>query len=248
MSSLKHIRIVIILLAAASFTPAARAAAVYNAAKDFSLSANPRGAWSYGYEDQLGGPLNLYDVPTAGWRDAPNLDAWTSSALDVDPNISHNRTTSELSFLGDSIHVPANGLTIHPGPSGEPSVLRWTAPTPGRYQVTAAFRGNDQTGPTTDVHVLHNGTSLFSGEVTAYGAGPSFTRAVTVQIGDTIDFAVGRGSNADYSFDSTGVSATITSLPEPVAVVAPLFTAFALLHRRRSSSPGARTTNPDSGG
>ena len=243
MTNLSHIRIVIALMAAASFTPAASAAPIYNAATDFSLSANPAGPWSYGYEDQLGGPLHLYDGPTAGWRDAPGLDAWTSDALGVDPNISHNRTASELSFLGDTIHVPANGLTIHPGPSGEPTVLRWTAPAPGRYQVTAAFQGNDQAGPTTDVHVLHNGTSLFSGEVKAFGAGPSFTRAVTVAAGDTLDFAAGYGSNGNYFFDSTGVAATITALPEPVGVVTPLFTAFALLHRRRSTSPGARTTS-----
>ncbi len=186
------------------------AATVYSAANDFSLLSNPNGVWSYGYENSLGLTLVLYDVATMDARATLGLDSWTSSSLGVDPHIIHNRTSSPLNIAG-SVTVPANGLQFHPGPADEFSVIRWTAPAGGAYTLDVAFRGNDFVGPTsTDVHVLHNTTSLFTGNVSAYGPGPSFTTVVTVFCGDTIDFLVGVGPNGTHFFDSTGIEATIT--------------------------------------
>ena len=60
--------------------------------------------------------------------------------------------------------------------------------------------------------MLHNGIGLYTGEVT--GSGPSsdqsFTTTVSLAAGDTIDFAVGYGTDGGYGYDSTGVSAVIT--------------------------------------
>jgi hypothetical protein len=230
MGGLTYIRIftAVLAVAAAALTPAVARGAVFDAASDFSLSANPNGAWSYGYQDSLGGPLNAYEVATADWRGTSNLEAWTTDRIGVDPNISHNPTDAELSFV--TVHVPPNGLTLHPGPGGQPSVLRWTAPAADAYAVTAAFRGNDET--TTDVHVLHNDASVFDGRVTTYGEGPSFSTVLTVAAGDTIDFAVGNGSNG-YFNDSTGLSATITPLPEPLGMMALSLAALGLMRRPR---------------
>jgi len=218
---------------AAAAMPSAAAGAVYNAANDFSLSANPSGVWSYGYEDRLGAPLHLYNQPTANWRGATGLDGWTFSTLPLDPNISHNRSTSILTLSDTGVHLPANGLTIHPGAGGEPSVLRWTAPTAGVCDLAVAFRGNDETGTTTDVHVLHNNVSLFDGQINAYGSGPSFSASLPVAAGDTVDFAAGYGRNSNYLFDSTGVAATVTLLPEPGGLFAACLVSVALLRRRR---------------
>jgi Ca2+-binding RTX toxin-like protein len=79
----------------------------------------------------------------------------------------------------------------------------------------------DFVGPTTtDVHVLHNGVSLFDGVVNGYGpgSGPSFSGNVSVTAGDTIDFAVGYGPDGNCYFDTTGIAATITT-PAPAPVV-----------------------------
>jgi len=92
-------------------------------------------------------------------------------------------------------------------------VLRWTAPASGNYQVKAVFWGDDFAGPTTtDVHVLHNGVRIYSGEVSGFGpsSDQSFMSTISVAAGDTIDFAVGYGTDGNYGFDSTGVSAVIT--------------------------------------
>ena len=95
-------------------------------------------------------------------------------------------------------------------------MLRLTAPASGNYQVKAVFWGDDFVGPTTtDVHVLHNGLGLYTGEVTGFGrpsSDQSFTTTISVAAGDTIDFAVGYGTDGNYYFDSTGVSAVITQL------------------------------------
>jgi hypothetical protein len=66
------------------------------------------------------------------------------------------------------------------------------------------------TPTTTDVHVLHNSGTLFDGAVTAFGAGPRFDSTVVVAAGDTIDFAVGYGSNHTFDCDSTGLGAVIS--------------------------------------
>jgi hypothetical protein len=184
-----------------------------SAANDFSLAGNPNGVWGYGYTNSLGaGLLSLYDVATPNARGAVGLDSWTASIIGVDPHVIHNSTPSPITF-GGSVTVPAHGLQFHPGPDEQFSVIRWSAPAAGAYKLDVAFRGNDFIGPTsTDVHVLGNNLPLFNSNVTAYGPGPSFTTIVSVSAGDTIDFVVGVGLNNNYSFDSTGIEATICAV------------------------------------
>lgn len=101
-------------------------------------------------------------------------------------------------------------MSLHPGQAGEYSYVRWKAPAGGTYLVEASFTGIDFGGGTTDVHVLHNGISLFDGLVNGYGSTASLpVTPVTVLAGDTLDFAVGFGSNGNYYFDNTGLTATI---------------------------------------
>jgi hypothetical protein len=52
------------------------------------------------------------------------------------------------------------------------------------------------------------------------GSGPSFATSLAVLQGDTIDFAVGIGSNGTYISDTTGLAATITiaAVPEPTGI------------------------------
>jgi hypothetical protein len=40
--------------------------------------------------------------------------------------------------------------------------------------------------------------------VNAFGSGPSFSSSRIIQAGGTIDFAVGRGSNGSFLYDSNG--------------------------------------------
>lgn len=64
------------------------------------------------------------------------------------------------------MHHPAF-LNVHPGASGQRSVVRWMAPAAGSYKVLGQFEGIDTNGTTSDVRVAHNAAILFSANVTA---------------------------------------------------------------------------------
>ncbi|WP_199249740.1 hypothetical protein [[Phormidium] sp. ETS-05] len=102
------------------------------------------------------------------------------------------------------------------------------------------FTGLDHVGQTTtDVHVLHNNSLLFSGLINGFGtaSAKSFATTGKVQAGDTIDFVVGYGSNQNYGYDSTGLDVTISttplkSVPEASSVLGILsFGAFGIASR-----------------
>jgi hypothetical protein len=124
-------------------------------------------------------------------------------------------------------------------------VARWTAPRDMTVSLDALFTGN-MDGCITDVHVLLNGdmtdgsiggnptftgTHLFDGNIdgnygcadlgiaqTGSSPSQSYTGTVTVAAGDQIDLVVGYGADHYYGTDFTGVSATITEIPEPASL------------------------------
>jgi len=177
----------------------------YDAVRDFSIQSNPNGAWSYGWESSLGGALNLYTVTDT--TSFPGMSAWLASGTYyfVPPYVAHNDTGKVLCLPGRNCIPPAY-LHVHPGPNGELTVVRWTAPSSGKFLIEGAFEGLDPSGPTTDVHVLVNSTkSLLSGPITSYQWPLRFKLNLKVSAGDTVDFAVGFGKNGNFTCDSTGV-------------------------------------------
>ena len=93
---------------------------------------------------------------------------------------------------------------MHPGPTGEHAVSRWTAPQAGRVAVKGKF-GAGNVGRV-DVHVFHNGRSLFSALNTEKDE--PFALEIEVKKGDAIDFDVGAGRNG-YFAGATPVEAAI---------------------------------------
>lgn len=208
--------------------------ATFNAASDFSLTNNPNGAWRYGWSSSLESNFNLYSKVG---KVTPTIDSWYDPAKASWPLVAHNSTATEDIYLPTTTYQPSQ-LSFHPGYYGEYSIVRWIAPEAATYSLATMFTGLDHVGPTTtDVHVLHNNIVLFSNLINGFGASStkSFATAGTVQAGDTIDFAVGYGSNQTYWYDSTGLDATISttppavseSVPEPSTVLGGLaFSAF----------------------
>lgn len=214
--------------------PIGASATIYNAATDFSATSNPNGVWSYGWSATLGGLFtadaansviqNLGGIPgVVQWRGnlPPNADG--------NPSVFENTTVS--SVIDGTISMPAGALAMHPGSSGQYSVIQFIAPTAGQYSISAAFLGLDFAGPTsTDVHVLVNGLVDFNSVVNGFGAPSttSFSSLVTLASGGTIDFVVGDNGGAggqdasgpNFYNDSTGLSATITAVPEAGTMVA----------------------------
>ena len=222
--------------------------AIFNAASDFSITNNPNGAWRYGWSSSLGSNFNLYSNSR---NFTPTIDMWYDSANTGSPSVSHNSTATEDNSHPTITYQPSE-LNFHPGYYGKYSIVRWIAPEAATYSLATMFTGLDHVGQTTtDVHVLHNNIVLFSNLINGFGASStkSFATAGTVQAGDTIDFAVGYGSNQTYWYDSTGLDATISttppgvseSVPEPSTVLGGLaFSAF-IAKMRMKRKPQQKT-------
>jgi hypothetical protein len=78
------------------------------------------------------------------------------------------------------------------------------------------------------------------------GAEKQFTTIATMAAGSYLDFGVGYGSNQTYLYDSTGLSAVITPVPEPAtlalaSLATGLFCRFQSRENFRSSSLRVRT-------
>jgi hypothetical protein len=128
-----------------------------------------------------------------------------------------------------TVIIPQGTVNLHPGPRGENSVIQWTAPAAGTYTIQGWFTGNDFRYPTTtDVAIMHGTrpnenevvtTAIFTGAIDSYNEPLYFSLSKQpLKAGETIDFAVGYGSNETYIGDSTGISATISLIPLPVAI------------------------------
>jgi len=218
-------RIIIGIVAAALSPIAASATIVYDAAAGFSSSSNPSGVWSYGWSQTLGGSVTLdTDVQNL----APGVVQWRGDLSgDGNPSVFENTTASVASF--GSISMQPGTLAFHPGSGGQYSIVQFTAPAAGTYEISATFQGDDVDRTSTGVFVLANNSLIAgdSGYVNGFGlgTGPTFNSLVHLSIGETVDFAVDynggpTGRNGQFYNDSTGLSATITAVPEPTTMVA----------------------------
>ena len=173
-------------------------------ALDFSTNSNPNGVWTYGYSTSLGGSLNLY----ADKGYSSGLLYWQHNLSLGAPSLVCNSTTNTL-YLGTPVFGPGQAA-FHPGPNGEYSVYRFTAPASGSYRLESSFVGCDTAGTTTDVHVLLNSTPIFNAFVSGFGpnTGPTFNTNLVFQTDDQVDFAIGFGNGAFWN-DSTGISARL---------------------------------------
>lgn len=193
----------------------------YDPALDFSATDNPNGVWSYGWSIALGTEFNR-DTEFGAFEfqgiNYPGLDSWARNNVTL-PIVMHNGTLEPISIIrsgGPSLVFAPGELSLHPGLDNSYSVLRWTAPNSGNFEVKSVFEGLEPLGATTDVHVQINGTSIYDGYVNGYGDNTQqpFLGAFTLAAGDTVDFAVGAGGNG-YIADSTALVATIAAIPIP---------------------------------
>ncbi len=169
---------------------------IYSAAHDLSTRLNPNAAWSYGFTTSVGGLFTLYTIPgttffsgEVGWfGPIPGGSAPGFPLVVAPPGV-----------------IP-DVLDMGPGPNSY-TVVRWTAPSRGRWDVVGQFFG---TGSTTgDVHLLRNGTPVFDSPLNGSQIAP-FSLAIDVAPGDTLDFVAGPGLDGNNDFDSTGFNVTIT--------------------------------------
>jgi len=206
---LKIIMLATILVGTA---PRTSLATTFSAANDLSPTNNPNNAWTYGWSSALGSTFSPY---IASPKFNYTIDLWTDITKTWPPFIFHNLTPN-IDNSHPTITFEPNQLAFHPGYYGEYSIVRWTAPETGNFSLQAMFSGLDHIGiTTTDVHILHNGELLFSSLINGFGSAStkSFATEGMVEAGDTIDFAIGYGSNQTHWYDSTGLDGTIATSP-----------------------------------
>ncbi len=196
---------------------------VYDASADFSPADNPSpldgGVFSYGVETTLGSSFSLYtQTYTQTGNGGGSLQGWGTSNGGP-PALAKNTSGTTFNLTnGSTITIAPDQLELHPGPNGEYSVLRFTAPTTSNFSFSGDFNGADSHPTTTDVHVLLNNVSIADGGINVNGGGNTATlssSSLALTKGQTLDFVVGYG-NGTYNYDSTGLYAKVTDLNAPV--------------------------------
>ncbi|HEX5716404.1 MAG TPA: hypothetical protein VF179_09605 [Thermoanaerobaculia bacterium] len=184
----------------------------YDAARDFSPSSNPNGVWQYGWMPATGGTFQMYTnrvpSPTLNrWNSQPSQDFW----------LSVYQNPSDTPHGESYWMVEPGAMILHPGPQNQKSVVRFTAPVPGNYQIAVNFSLIDRAAgiaplspvPAVDLRVVQGVTNLFSDALTKFPESKQFSRSIVLAQGNTVDVAVGFGSTS-YGNDGTRVDVKIT--------------------------------------
>ncbi len=218
-------RIVLILILSCLL---ARAQTTYDLSADFSLRDNPNKVWQYGYSASNSLAPDQFRLEKQTEQSGPILfwhpDANKGPGPGYYPYVAYNTTKQSQAWPVPGGWVVRGGeVAMEASNTGQYSLVRFTAPVPGTYKINAQFEGI-HVWSTTDVHVLHNGTSLFDADIDGYGGDPAFRKVeganptaqfsgqLEMRANDTVTFAVGYGKNKTNSGDTTGLFAQVVLL------------------------------------
>lgn len=174
--------------------------------------------WRYGKKASLAAPFVQMDKTYNDVSQAIR-GCRTSTAI-VFPLVSGHTETIPKTYLPYNVTYQARALMLHPGPSGELAVARFTAPASAQYRISGRFYGIDGNGSKTTTTVTVRSvtgasivTSLFSDTIdlpTGKDAASFTSKTVMLQAGEHLDFEVGMG--ADYFYDQTGLHGVIEAI------------------------------------
>jgi hypothetical protein len=173
----------------------------YDLARDFSVTNNPNGPWSYGYKTAVDGTFGLNLVRQTGVaNNGVPLQLWGFQPNTL-PAVYFNATTNTAVTHGGQGTFPPGTVFFLAGNEGTAQnygAIRFTVPVggDGQYRLESAVRTylNGSTSGDTDYHVVRNGVELF-GQAMPASSSSGYTNVLTAVAGDTIDFLVGRGAD-----------------------------------------------------
>jgi len=220
-------------------------AADWNAGRDLLLNEKPDGAqetlnpnftvpaWSYGFRMTLALPTVTPYTPAQHSNAAvggADMEGFTNGTADVLVNT--GTAPYQANFGSGPLGAVAPGeIFTSPGSGLEFSIIRWTAPAPGLYGVSAYWQDIDPYGGDgASAHIVVNGVAVYN-QLFANTGGASTFLDLTLNAGDLVDFAT--GARSTYFNDDVRFNAII--VPEPSALVLLLVGGAVALSRRRAS-------------
>jgi hypothetical protein len=207
-------RILMMTLAVLGWCVCAQAGLTYDAAADFSATANPNGAWSYLYApvDWPGIPGSAYyghTAPLPGYDLSFGVIGWCvgDSGGWTDPNVSKNTTNNTLDAYGITWGPQVLGFG---GSWAETSGILWTCQKDGVYDINATFTGiqsNYATSWIVSKNFSFDWLFWHDSDGTKWNTS-TYSAQLSLVAGDTLDFVV-------YGVQATGLDARISEVPEP---------------------------------
>ena len=198
---------------------------LYDLEQHYSTNRNPAGPWSYGWKPSLGGPLTLLPfslIQNLGGGEV--VHRWLKTGAGGPPSINRNIGTVNHISDGGQGNIPPGVVWFGPGMENTPETfgaIRFTVPNGagGAYRVQTAVRSylNGPISGDTDFHVVKNGMELF-GQFLPGNSGTGYTNVISLSVGDTVDFLVGRGLDNRAYASGLKIQATLTLVdgqPEP---------------------------------
>jgi hypothetical protein len=200
----------------------AKESIVFDLGRDFAFSGNPNGPWRYGFIRGTKLVAKEFSLATVAAPTTP-VGFWHAGQGKAGyyPYVAANRGATTAREPTESWAVRPGEVALEAGKTGQLAVVQFVAPGPGSYTITAEFAGIHKRLSTTDVHVLLDDETLFSGTINGYGGDPAFLprqgasptasyRATRVlRAGNVLSFAVGAGANKTHVNDTTGLMVTI---------------------------------------
>ncbi len=199
---------------------------------DIAFAGNPNGQWTYGcfiHADRSLAPDST--AFTAFSRMAANHEGGILTAWYHDVNNWPYVGRAQVQGINFGVPYEEGQIGMHAGDwnTSVVAVARWTAPEAGQVSVDAEFIGGDVNGDK-DYFVILNHTDVLLNQYAQGLENGSYAGVLAIQAGDTIDIAVGRGTNLPCS--AVLVDATFTYVPEPLTVSL-LGLGFLMYKRRR---------------
>lgn len=199
--------------AALALVPGSATAATYTFLGDYGSS-----VFQYG-SGVTGSTFTAFPNSFAsGCAGAANLSCKSvgTSALDVPDLPAVGISTDGNPINAYTVTIPGNTVFLHPGTtSSADSIIQFTAPTAGAYGISALFSRLDNTnnGDGVSVSIYKNSALLYSSLVTLTQPSASASLNVSLAAGDTLSFGV--NNNGTVYYDSTGLTGSISAVPEP---------------------------------
>lgn len=183
----------------------------YDVERDFSIAANPNGAWSYGWKSTLTGNFTLLPVARSYTNGVVPMNDWVLADNQI-PQVLHNASSNlTWSYVEGDILPGAVWMTAgFNGSAQNFCVVRFTVPSQNGGRFSLATTGaSGSSVRDSDFHVVMNGTEVFGMFLPPSGR-TGYTNEFYLNPGDTVDFMAGRGADEDQYGSFLALKATLS--------------------------------------